>query len=88
MIMSSWPPTIRRRPSSSRISTVGIEYRSLARSAWRRKLEYTPGVAEGERLPVHPHRTVLDRTDEIVGRVHQRDADRTHAPSRAGSRRR
>src|SRR4029077_625570 len=37
MIMSSWPPTICRRPSSTRRSIAGTPYRLLAASAWRRK---------------------------------------------------
>src|SRR5690554_7811508 len=41
-IMSSWPPTIRRLPSSTRISTVFRPYFCAATSEWRRKLEYTP----------------------------------------------
>ena len=38
-IMSSCPPTILRRPSSTRIARVSIPYSALAFSAWRRKLE-------------------------------------------------
>src|SRR5690606_7451561 len=41
-IMSSCPPTMRRRPSSTRMSTVFRPYFCAATSAWRRKLEYTP----------------------------------------------
>src|SRR3954447_929952 len=41
-IMSSWPPTMRRRPSSTRMSTVFSPYFLAAASEWRRKLEYTP----------------------------------------------
>ena len=41
-IMSSWPPTIRRSPSSNKMSLVSRPYCSAAASAWRRKLEYTP----------------------------------------------
>lgn len=37
-IMSSWPPTIRRRPSSTKMSTVFSPYRSAATSECRRKL--------------------------------------------------
>src|SRR5690606_29485729 len=40
-IMSSWPPTIWRLPSSTRISRALRPYLSAATSAWRRKLEYT-----------------------------------------------
>jgi hypothetical protein len=29
------------------------------------------GIAEAERLAVDPHRAVLQRTDEVFGRVHQ-----------------
>src|SRR3546814_884855 len=38
-IISSWPPTIRRLPSSTRIWRVSRPYCSAAFSAWRRKLE-------------------------------------------------
>lgn len=38
-IMSSWPPTMRRRPSSTRISTAFSPYFCAATSEWRRKLE-------------------------------------------------
>src|SRR5262245_11823130 len=38
-IMSSCPPTMRRRPSSTRISLASIPYRREAASACRRKLE-------------------------------------------------
>lgn len=38
-IMSSCPPTILRRPSSTRIVRVSRSYVSAAFSAWRRKLE-------------------------------------------------
>lgn len=41
-IMSSWPPTMRRLPSSTRMSTVFSPYFCAAASVWRRKLEYTP----------------------------------------------
>ncbi len=42
VIMSSWPPTILRRPTSTRIARVSRPCRRAAASAWRRKLEYTP----------------------------------------------
>ncbi len=38
-IMSSWPPTMRRLPSSTRISTALMPYFFAAISEWRRKLE-------------------------------------------------
>ncbi len=41
-IMSSWPPTMRRRPSSTRMSRASRPCFSAARSACSRKLEYTP----------------------------------------------
>src|SRR5271156_6852575 len=40
--MSSWPPTIPRRPASSRRVRASMSYRAAADSACRRKLEYTP----------------------------------------------
>lgn len=39
VIMSSWPPTILRRPTSTRIARVSRPWRRAAVSAWRRKLE-------------------------------------------------
>jgi MmyB-like transcription regulator ligand binding domain len=39
VIMSSWPPTVRSRPHSSRMSRTGTPNRSAARSACSRKLE-------------------------------------------------
>ncbi len=42
VIMSSWPPTIPRRPTSTRIARVSRPWRAAAVSAWRRKLEQTP----------------------------------------------
>ncbi len=42
VIMSSWPPTMPRRPASTRIERVSRPYRAAAVSACRRKLEYTP----------------------------------------------
>jgi hypothetical protein len=41
-IMSSWPPTILRRPSSTRIERVSMPCSPAAFSACRKKLEYTP----------------------------------------------
>jgi hypothetical protein len=38
-IMCSWPPTSRRRPTSSRIVRTSMPYCFDAASAWRRKLE-------------------------------------------------
>ena len=41
-ITSSWPPTMPRRPTSTRMSRASTPNRVEAASAWRRKLEYTP----------------------------------------------
>ncbi len=41
-IMSSWPPTMPRRPSSTRMSRAGTPYLALARLAKSRKEPYTP----------------------------------------------
>jgi hypothetical protein len=39
VIMSSWPPTMPRRPTSTRRLRASMPYRAAAASAWRRKLE-------------------------------------------------
>ena len=40
--MSSWPPTMPRRPASSSRLRASTSKRAAAASAWRKKLEYTP----------------------------------------------
>ena len=85
-IMSSWPPTSLRRPDldagSSRTST---PYRSAARLGVAQEAGVDPGVAERQRLAVDPHRPVLQRADQVVGRVLQRRTGRSRAPSRRAS---
>jgi site-specific recombinase XerD len=69
-IMSSCPPTMRRRPSSTRMSRVRghSSWRPSRHDAgsWNRR-RHSPG----EGLAVHPHRAVLQRAHEVVGGIHQ-----------------
>ena len=70
MIMSSWPPTSPRSPTSTRMVRTSTPYRSDAASAWRRN-EVDAGVAEGEGFAVDLDGAVLQRPDEVVGGVLQ-----------------
>ena len=72
-IMSSWPPTSRRRPSSIRMSRTSTPYVLGGVLGVAQEAGVDAGVAEGQRLAVDPDRAVLQRADEVVGGVLQRE---------------
>ena len=88
--MSSWPPTIPRRPASSSRLRASTPKRVAAASAWRRKLEYTPAYPRAKRA-VRGHEQPAASADqhaavrEFVERAHEvhvraRDAEARTRP--------
>ncbi len=70
-IISSWPPTIRRLPSSTRISTALRPSALGRRFAVAQEAGVTSGVAQRQRFAVDTHRAILQRPHQLIGRVHQ-----------------
>ena len=76
-IMSSWPPTMPRRPISTRMSRAGTPYFFSARLANSRKGAIHPGIAERERVAVDADQEVHDRHHQVFG--HVLDPEHIHA---------
>ncbi len=68
-IMSSWPPTMPRRPISTRISRAGTPYFSLGALGEQQERAVHAGIAEGERVAVDADREVHDRHHQVFGHV-------------------
>ncbi len=70
--MSSCPPTILRRPSSTRMSRVSRPCRGRGLGV-PEEARVDSRIAEDERLAIDAHRPILHRPDQILGRIHQRE---------------
>ena len=88
MSRSSWPPTRRRRPAST--SSVADLDAVPVGGGFRVPQEagVDAGVAERQGLPVDPHRPVVQRADQVFGRVLEREQVAAVLPAVEGRRRR